>query len=252
VTSGAATSSTTEGPRLDLLAYFPDDADAEFRARVDRIVVQLAARPPFLLDTFTEFVRHIVRRPKKFIELHGAQGLPARDRRRLEPRLWSRRQAYILVVGALLIWMDLPSLRCGKLMADDRVFGLGQKAIKAATGMSLTRIRNAIGDLVEAKYLTWTQPIARYTKQGPGGGVGFAAWNAIYRFELSFFERLHRDRKLAKQRKRTAERRAQRCRVYAASLVRARSQLRRAREHLHRPQLVPAAPARWRPPPGST
>lgn len=229
MTTGAGTDgNTAASPRLDLLAYFPDDDDAEFRATVDRIRAELATRPPFLLVTFEAFVHQVATRPKRFFELHGAQGLQPRERRQLEPRLWARRRAYILVVGALLIWTDLCSLRCGKLVAGDRVFGLGQEWLQKVTGLNLVRIRRAIADLVAAEYLGWKQPIARYVKAGAPGGVGHAAWNAIYRFEVRFFERLHLDRKLAKQRRRAAERRANRVRIYGASLQRSRDMHRRA------------------------
>jgi hypothetical protein len=250
VTTGAAIASTDETPRLDLLEYFPDDDDADFRRAVGRIMGELERRVPMLAETFALFVSRIATKPTKFLELHGADGLTDADRRRLEPRLPERLQAYVLVVGALLVWMDLPSLRCGKLVHGERVFGLGQKYIHDMTGLSLGRIRRAIADLVAAKYLTWKQPVAQYVKAGAPGAVGYCAWNAIYRFEVRFFERLHRDKKLAKQRQRARERRANRVRIYAASLLRARDALRRAREHLGRHlEIVPAPAPRWRPPP---
>ncbi len=247
---------TAASPRLDLLALFPDDDDAEFRATVEKLVAELATRPPFLLDAFVAFVQRLARRPKAFFELHGAQGLGPGDRRRLEPRLPERRCAYVAVVGALLIWTDLPSLRCGKLVAGERVFGLGQTRLQELTGLSLPRIRRAIADLVAAGYVTWKQPIARYVKAGAPGGVGHAAWNAIYRFEVRFFERLHLDRKLVKARRRAAERRANRVRIYAASLLRARELARRARTNLHnrsvellgQPTRGEPYRRRWRPP----
>jgi len=256
MTTGAGTSSnTTEAPRpIDLLAgeltaLFSDDED-ELRYAL-AIGAQLAQRPPFLLESWIEFIHHMNRRQKRFTELHGAEGLSVADRRALEPRLPSRRRAYILVIGAMLIWMDVPSLRVGKLMADGRVFGVGQKWLREVTGIGKRRIRRVIADLVDAGYLTWTQPIARYVKAGAPGGVGHAAWNAIYRFEVKFFERIHRDKKLKAQRRRLAERRKERARVYAASLLRARASWKRARAQLHRqlmaPPAVPPRPPRPKP-----
>jgi hypothetical protein len=236
LTTGAGTSNTASPRPIDLLVemvgdLFPDEGFADFRARVAAIGAELAARPPFLFDAWFEFIRHMTRRPKRFLELHGAQGLNAADLRRLEPRLGSRREAYILLAGALLIWMDLPSMRVGKLMPGGRCFGVGHELLKKITGMSARRIRRAMADLVAAGYVTSTQPIARYIK--PDSTVGHAAWNAIYRFEVKFFQRLHRDKKLAAQRRRLSERRAQRRdRAYAASLLRARQMHQRAQQNL--------------------
>lgn len=200
----------------------PSTAGDPFEAALERIRGQLAHRPPQHLKYFERFVDRMQRRPRRFLELHGSDILAQAERKKIEPRLPARRKAYVLVVGALLIWMDAPSLRVGKFMGGGRVFGLGQKWLAEITGMSLGRIRRAIGELVFAKYLSWTQPIARYTKPGAPGQTGYAAWNAIYRFEVRFFERIDLDKKLARHRKRAAERRANRVRLYGASLVRAR------------------------------
>lgn len=235
MTTGAGTTSNTgASPRLiDLLPemlgdLFPDEADAEFRARALAIGSELAQRPPFLLDAWFEFIRHMERRaPKKFPELHGAQALGPADRRRLEPRLPSRRRAYILVVGALLICMDIPSLRVGALMPTGRVFGVGHKWLEQMTGLGARSVRRALWDLMQAGYMTSTQPIARYVKAGAPGGIGHAAWNAIYRFTEVFFRRIYRDHKLAAQRRRLAARRKDR--VHAASLIKQRVHSQRAR-----------------------
>lgn len=238
MTTGAGTDSTTSPRPIDLLVglveeLFPEQDDDDFRTRARAIGAELAERPPFLLDAWHELIRHMTRRPKRFLELHGAEGLARADLRRLEPRLGSRRRAYILLTGALLIWMDLPSMRVGKLMPGGRCFGLGHELLKKITGMSARRIRRAIADLVAAGYVTSTQPIARYVK--PDNTIGHAAWNAIYRFEVKFFERLHRDKKLAAQRRRlTARRKERRERAYAAQLLRARAQQRTAQEMLRR------------------
>lgn len=236
MTTGAGTTSSTSPRPIDLLAalvdeLFSDEGLEEERAMLRAIGVQLAERPPFLLDAWIEFIRHMARRPKRFLELHGAEGLGRADLRRLEPRLAARRMAYILVIGALLIWMDLPSMRVGKLMPGDRCFGVGHEWIRKTTGLSARRIRRAIADLVAAGYLTSTQPIARYVKAN--NTVGHAAWNAIYRFEEKLFKRLHRDKKLAAQRRRlTARRKERRDRAYAAQLLRAKVERRRAQEAL--------------------
>lgn len=247
MSTGAADSGNTDQPRCDP-SDDRDEFDVDFDRGLERVRAALSTRPPYLGRVFERFYEWVRRRPLRFVELHGAQGLTRADRRRLEARLTLRLQAYVLVVGALLVWMDLPSLRSGKLVAGERVFGLGQEHLAEVTGLSLTRLRRAIADLVAAGYLTWKQPIARYVKPGAPGGVGHAAWFAIYRFELRFFERLQLDGALAKNRRRAVERRANRVRIYAASLLRAREALRRARQHLRRPLEVIGQPTRWRPP----
>jgi hypothetical protein len=218
----------------------PPSSDDPFATALERIRAELLHRPPQHLKYFERFVERIQRNPRRFYELHGSDVLPAHERKRIEPRLEPRREAYVLVIGALLIWMDGPSLRVGKHVGGGRIFGVGQQWIAKVTGMALGRIRRAIGDLVFAKYLSWTQPIARYVKAGAPSGIGYAAWNAIYRFEVRFFERIDLDKKLARHRKRAAERRANRVRLYAPSLIRARAHLRRFRQNLW--PLPPAPP----------
>lgn len=229
----------------------PAAADPFDRA-MERIRGELGRRPPAHLAFFERFVDRMQRKPRRFVELHGSDILPAHERRRIEPRLPARRKAYVLVVGALLIWMDGPSLRVGRHMGGGRFFGLGQKSIAEITGLTLGRIRRALGELVFAKYLSWKQPIARYTKAGAPGGTGYAAWNAIYRFEVRFFERIDLDKKLARHRKRAAERRAARVRLYAASLVRARMSRAEVQANLRRRSVEllgpPSEGAPFRPP----
>lgn len=203
-------------------------------AGIGTIRAELAARPPFLLRCFERWIDILERQPKRFVELHGLQLLAlASERRRVEPRLERRLVAIALVMGALLIDADLCSLRSGYRRGDGNFSGRGQKWIAELTGLSLGRIRRAIEDLTLAGYLTSTQPIEPYLGPGRAGRVGpelrYCAHNTIYRFEVRWFERISYDVRLKRERATAVRRRKERGRLYAATLVRARRSIRRAR-----------------------
>ena len=214
---------------------------------VARIRAELAARPPFLLKCFDRSLEVLERRPLRLAELHGTQLLATyAERRRVEPRLPMRRQAIAAVLGVLLIDTDLCSLRSGYPRSDGSFSGRGQAWIAEFTGMTVRRVRRAIWDLVAAGYLTSTQPIEPYLPEGATNRdeLRYCAHPAIYRFELKWFERLSYDRRLKRERASAAERRKNRGRLYAASLVRARQALRRLRKsNSAAPSPRPPAPA---------
>ena len=205
----------------------------DFGAAVARIRAELAARPPFLRDVFERWIEIVELQPKRLVELHGLQLLATyAERRRVEPRLPARRQAIALVVGALLIDADLCSLRSGFRRGDGEWSGRGHEWIAELTGLTCRRIRRAIFDLKLAGYLSSTQPIEPYLPEGKTSraDLKYCAHHAIYRFELRFFERLSYDKRLKRERGAAIERRKNRGRLYAASLVRARYALRKLRK----------------------
>ena len=188
--------------------------------RREKIRGELASRPPYLGKVWEKFADRLERHPLAFIELHGAQGLSPSDRRRLEPRLTIRRQGIALVAGVLLTDMDIPSMCAAKRRTDGAFSGLGHEAIGERAGLPLWTVGRVIADMVDAGYLTAHQPIEPYLKAD--GSIGYCAHRTIYRFTELFFVRAHYDQRLKRERARAAERRANRVRVYAASLLRAR------------------------------
>ena len=225
----------------------------DFGAAVDRLRAELSARPPFLRALFERTLEVLERRPKQLAELHGLQLLPTyAERRRVEPRLPMRRQAIALVLGALYIDTDLCSLRSGHFRGDGTFSGRGQEWIAELTGLSLRRVRRAIWDLVAAGYLSAKQPIEPYLGADPKGGLGpvlrHCAHFTIYRFELRWFDRIAYDKRLKRERASAAERRKNRGRLYAASLVRARHALRKLRKSNSPPTRPPPTAPAARPP----
>lgn len=204
----------------------------DFETATARIRAELAARPPFLLKLFDRFEDWMRGRPLRLVELHASNLLAtAAERRRVEPRLPLRRQAIVLVMGALLIDMDLCSLRSGVRRGDGEFGGRGQEWIAELTGMKLRRIRRALEDLRLAGYLSQSQPIEPYLPEGAcnRSELRYCAHFAIYRFELKWFERIKYDGRLKRERASASKRRAERTRIYGASLVKARRALRRLR-----------------------
>ncbi len=199
----------------------------DFPASRERLRAELASRPPFLLKMFEKFGVRLELKPLVFVELHGGQGLSRSDRRRLEPRLPERRKAMIAVAGVLLTDMDLPSMCAAKLRTDGGFSGLGHDRIAERSGLNVGRVGRVIGDLVDAGYLIAHQPIEPYLKAD--GSVGYCAHNTIYRFTELFFRRCDYDKRLERERKKAAERRAGRVRIYSASLLRARRAWRKLR-----------------------
>ena len=226
-----------------------DEAPTWYGARREKVRAELAGRPPYLSNVWEKFADRLERKPLAFVELHGAQGLSPSDLRRLEPRLVARRQAIALVAGVLLTEMDIASMCAARRRSDGAYSGIGHEAIAERSGLALRRVGRVIADLVAAGYLTAHQPIEPYLKAD--GTVGYCAHRTIYRFTELFFQRSHYDQRLKRERARAAERRSNRVRVYAASLLRARRAWRAmkdfgAAEYLPR---TAGPPVRRRPPP---
>lgn len=220
-----------------------------YGSRREKVRAELASRPPYLGKVWEKFADRLERKPLAFVELHGAQGLSPADRRRLEPRLVARRQAIALVAGVLLTEMDLPSMCSAKRRSDGAFSGIGHEALAERSGLALRRVGRVVGDLVAAGYLTAHQPIEPYTK--PDGTIGYCAHRTIYRLTELFFQRAHYDQRLKRERARAAERRSNRVRVYAASLLRARRAWRAMKDFGAADYLPRTAgpPVRRQPPP---
>jgi hypothetical protein len=201
--------------------------DVDFAAQREKIRAELAAKPPFLAKAWERFADRLERKPLSFVELHGAQGLSPSDLRRLEARKTVRRKHQALIVGVLLAEMDIPSLVAAKLRTDGAFSGLGHRAIAERAGVPLWTVGRVIADFVGAGYLTAHQPIEPYLSAT--GALAYCAHNSIYRLTELFFRRCHYDQRLKSERRRAAERKANRCRIYGASLLKARSAWRRLR-----------------------
>lgn len=209
--------------------------------------------------------------PWKFLELHGSEGLPRWQQRRMVTRHRSRLEAIGKVLGAMLEHTDLESYRVGAPRSDGNVTPPGQQGpkgheaeegLRRDTGLSITRIRRAIADLVRAGYLFGPrlgpdgrplpgpsgkryQRVIEYTNDK--GERAYCAHRVVYVFRELFFERL--GLKLAERMKlerasavaRRAERRA---RMYPGPLLAAREHTRGMRHGSRETRLLgaPGAP----------
>src|SRR6266849_3296590 len=114
--------------------------------------------PRFIADAIERWSR-IRTSPGAFPEIHASEGLPAREQRKMEWRRDSRLEAIFLVGQALLLHMDILSLRAGlpRQRADRDMGGLGHKRLAELTGLSPRRLARAIADMVDAGWLTFHQ-----------------------------------------------------------------------------------------------
>jgi len=210
--------------------------------------------------------------PWKFLELHGSEGLPRWQQRRMVSRHRSRLEAIGKVSGAMLEHTDLESYRVGAPRSDGNVTAPGQQGTKGHeseaglvhdTGLSITRVRRAIRDLVRAGYMYGPrvgpdgrmlpgpsgkryQRVVEYTDPKTGE-KRYAAHRVVYVFRDLFFERL--GTKIADRMKlersdavrRRAERRA---RLYPGPLLAAREHGRAMRHGSRetRPHDAPGVP----------
>ncbi len=180
---------------------------------------------PFILKAATERIGGLLTNPLRFIELHGGEGLPARERRRLEPRRYSRRQAIDLVCQAFLKHVDLLSLRVGTPLRNGAVSPPGHAELAVETNLTLTRMRRAIRDGRRAGWWTAHQPRLKYTNDK--GESAHCAFRVIYRLTDRFFDRLGLSRRLKRERDQASHRAtARRQRIHPGPLLAARDGFR--------------------------
>ena len=189
---------------------------------------------PWLLREAEDRIGRLVTHPLRFAELHGSEMLPARERRRMEPRRLSRLLAIDVVTRALLRGMDLVSLRVGKPLPNGHVAPPGQEELARETGLSVVRIARVIRDGRRAGWWTAHQPRLEYTDQN--GEKAYCAFFSVYRFTEKFFRRLGLAKRLEKERKAASERASGRRRIFAHALLDARDRLRNMRHTKRAPR----------------
>lgn len=175
---------------------------------------------PKILAAARDRLAALLKHPLRFVELHGSELLRPAERRRMEPRRLSRREAVYLVGAALLHHADVVTLRVGAPRGDGHVTPPGHEKLAELTGLSLTRLRRALREGIRAGYWTATQPRLRY--RNAAGDWAYAAFRVVYRLAERFFARLGLGRRLAKERIKAAERLRDRRRIYALALLGAR------------------------------
>ena len=213
------------------------------------------------------------REPWKFLELHGSEGLPRWQQRRMVTRHRSRLEAIGKVLGAMLEHTDLESYRVGAPRSDGNVTAPGQQGPKGHeseaglvrdTGLSITRVRRAIRDLVRAGYL-YGPRLGPDGKALPGpsgkryqrvveysdpktGEKRYCAHRVVYVFRDLFFQRLGTkiaDRMQLERADAVRRRAERRARLYPGALLAARENLRGMRHGSRetRHHAAPAAPS---------
>jgi hypothetical protein len=210
-------------------------------------VPDVAGRPAVLTEAGDRWVKALERRPLRFLELHGAELLPEWQRRRMTPRRRERLEALALVGLALLRFADLVSYRIGAPRSDGYVTPPGHEELARLTGLTLTRLRRAIRDMVRAGYLRGPrrgsklnrQPVTEYTNAK--GERAYCAHRVVYVLTDKFFERLGLGPRMARERTLAVARRAAHRRIYAGALLEGR-ELAKGLRHGSREKRFPGAP----------
>jgi DNA-binding transcriptional ArsR family regulator len=111
-----------------------------------------------------------------------------------------RREAYQIIIEAMLSMLDLASLCLGTPTLDNGFVDVPMKRIVEATGMSQRRCERAIADLKEAGLMEVRQP-RRINEQGKYVGL-----RAVRVIRAAFFEFLNLGPMLEQERARATER----------------------------------------------
>lgn len=229
-------------------------------------------RPAFIARARERLEEILEHKPIRLLELHGAELLPAWQRRRLVPRRPKFREALGKVTGAMLEHMDCVTARVGSPRSDGNVTPPGQQGPKGReaeaglrldTGCSIQQIRRVIRALERAGYLRGPrrgadghmlpgpsgkryQRVQEY-KDAATGETRYSAHRVVYVFTDLFFERLRLGPDWAAERKAASARRAERRdRMYPGALLEGRERLRGARHGSRekRPHGAAGAPTR--------
>lgn len=235
-------------------------------------LVPAPTRPAIIARARERLEEILERKPLKLLELHGAELLPAWQRRRLVPRRPEFREAAGRVIGAMLEHWDVVSHRVGAPRGDGHVTPPAQQGpegredefgLAMESGCSVQQVRRVIYAWVRAGYLRGPRRGAdghmlpgpsgrRYQRvqeyrDAETGERRYCAHRVVYVFTPLFFERLRltKDLKLeqASAAARAAERRA---RLYPGALLAGRELVRGARHGSRetRPHAQPGAPTR--------
>jgi len=151
------------------------------------------SRPP-ILTWVRERLSEYFERPSLIPSLNAANGSPRQQRS-------ERREACLLVMDAMIHYVDLVKLIVGVPQEDGGVRGIPMKRIAELTGMELRRVERAMRDLVSAGLVT----VHRICEQiEPDRYIGYPAIRVIPSMLFSLFGL---DRNLSQERKRASERR---------------------------------------------
>jgi len=148
---------------------------------------------PLVLTLCAERFKSYYAHPRQLIPSLDLANGSARQQRS------ERREACVLLLTALLKYMDLASLRVG-IPTQDGFLSLTVDYIAEQTGMTLKRAERALADLKTSGLVTLAQPRQR---RSDGSWKGLAAVKAISRHLFALFglgKRLQRERAKASQR----------------------------------------------------
>lgn len=211
-------------------------------------------RPLFIGDAIARLEYVVTHEPWKLLELHGSEGLPRWQQKRIVTRQRKFLENFVKVMKAMLERHELESGRVGRPRSDGHVTPPGQQGTEghereaglvADTGLSITQLRRVIYACTRAGYLLGPrrgpdgrmlvgpsgkryQRVKEYTDTRTGK-IGYKACRVVYVLTDLFFERLgkkiseRRELERADAARRRAERRA---RMYPGPLLAARENLR--------------------------
>lgn len=194
---------------------------------------------PAILRRFNQAVRRYYPHPRATLpELNGANGSPRQQRS-------ERREACLALLGALVHYLDLPTLRVGIPQSDGAMAGIpmhsttwpsGTRTIGLAerAGLSLRRAERALRDLVRAG-LAAVHPRCHKLDE-----VHYQGFAAIRTLTPRLFAAFGLDAWLAHERRKASERRRQRD---ARALKQARKALVQGMTPPPTPPPVPVPPS---------
>jgi hypothetical protein len=154
---------------------------------------QHAARPKILIQ-LQERVRAYFASPKVLPSLNAANGSPRQQRS-------ERREACLDLLGALVHYLDLVTLRVGIPQADGSMRGLSLPFLAEIAGLGLRRAERACRDLRKAGLVN-VYPIAQ--RQDEGGYRGLPAIRSV---PAALFKVFGLDQWLQRERDKAAARR---------------------------------------------
>lgn len=237
------------------------------------IPLEPAAGRPAIISRVRERHEQILEhKPLRLLELHGAELLPAWQRRRMVPRRPEFREAAGKVIGAMLEHADCITKRVGSPRSDGNVTPPAQQGPEGReqefglivdSGCSITQVRRVISAYVRAGYLMGPrrgpdgkmlpgpsgkryQRVQEYT-DAVTGAKRYSAHRVVYVFTDLFFERLGLAKDWADESKAAVDRRDERRqRMYPGALLEGRERVRSMRHGSRekRPHGAPGAPTR--------
>ena len=149
---------------------------------------------PRIIDRLEEAVRAYFADPAVLPSLNAANGSARRQRS-------ERREGCLALLGALVHYLDLVTLRVGIPQADGGFQGLTLEFLAEKAGLGLRRAERACRDLVKAG-LVEVFPVARKTEDGGHRGLP-----AVRRLPASLFKVFGLGRWLQRERDKAAKRR---------------------------------------------